>query len=437
MSQIALNDVATAADANYETQLYRKVAIRLIPILFLGYFVAYLDRVNVGFAKLQMLSDLGLSDAVYGVGAGIFFIGYFVFQVPSNLVLQKVGARYWIAIVTVLWGVASAMTALVRTPNEFYIIRFFLGAAEAGFFPGAILYLTFWFPARHRAKMTALLLAGNPVSGLLGGPLSGFLMHQFVESPPLRNWQWLFVLEAIPAAILGVVFFLYLDDGIKTAKWLNPDEKTFLASELEKETKTKSQTTMRAMFTSLRVWLMVVINFGVVMGTSAVGFWLPTVIRGTGIQNTFYIGLLTMIPYAAAIITMILTGRHADRMRERRWHVAVPMIMAAVGFLLCTQTGSSTTLAIVGLAMAAAGALTALPMFWVLPSTFLGGTAAAAGIAFINCAGSLSGFVGPAVLGILKDSTGSLTPGLSLVAASLIAAAALVVCFVPAKVVNR
>jgi MFS family permease len=436
MSETAITGDATGA-VDFEKYIYRKVALRIIPILFLGYFVAYMDRVNVGFAKLQMLGDLNFSEAVYGVGAGIFFVGYFVFQVPSNLILQRVGARFWIAAVTVLWGLVSASTALVQTPVQFYIVRFFLGAAEAGFFPGAILYLTFWFPSRQRAKMTALLLAGNPVSGLLGSPLSGYIMHAFADDKILATWQWLFIIEAVPAAILGVVFYLYLDDGIKSAAWLNDSEKKFLAAEIESESGNKTQTTIRAMFASPRVWLMVVVNFGVVMGTSAVGFWLPTIIQGSGIKDPFYIGLLTMIPYTAAIITMILIGRNADRMRERRWHVAGPMIAAAIGFLLCTQIGTSTTLAIVGLAIATAGALTALPMFWVLPSTFLGGTAAAAGIAFINCAGSLSGFFGPAVLGILKNSTGNLAPGLILVAACLVGAAALVIAFVPAKLVNR
>jgi MFS family permease len=285
--------------------------------------------------------------------------------------------------------------------------------------------------------MTALLLAGNPVSGLLGSPISGYIMHAFSDNKALATWQWLFIIEALPAALLGIAFYLYLDDGIKNATWLDDSEKAFLTAEIESESKSKTQMTMLSMFTSARVWLMVVINFGVVMGTSAVGFWLPTIIQGSGVKNTFYIGLLTMIPYTAAIVTMILTGRNADRMRERRWHVAGPMIASAVGFLLCTQIGTSTTLAIVGLAIAAAGALTALPMFWVLPSTFLAGTAAAAGIAFINCAGSLSGFFGPAVLGILKNSTGNLAPGLILVAACLVGAAALVIAFVPAKVVNR
>jgi D-galactonate transporter len=417
--------------------LYSRIAWRLMPILFIGYIVAYLDRVNVGFAKLQMIGDLHFSDSVYGVGAGIFFWGYFFFEVPSNLILHKVGARVWICRVLVVWGLVSALTAFVSTPFQFYAARFLLGVAEAGFFPGMVLYLTYWFPSHRRAKMMALLMAGNPVSGLLGGPLSGFIMRSLDHQSGWAGWQWLFVLEAAPAVVLGVVVFFYLDDRVATAKWLSPEEKQIIANEIEAEAQVKQQNTAGSVFVTARVWLMCAILFGIVMGSYALGFWQPTIIQQTGIKDPFIIGLLTMVPYGLALISMITIGWHADKTRERRWHVAGPAMMAACGFLLCTQAGGSTTLAIMGLALAVSGVVTALPMFWALPTSFLGGSAAAAGIALINCTGNLAGFFSPTIIGLLKDYTGTLTSGLLLVACCLLGSAALILTQVPAKLVNR
>ena len=417
--------------------LYGRIAWRLMPILFIGYIVAYLDRVNVGFAKLQMIGDLKFSESVYGLGAGIFFWGYFFFEVPSNLILHKIGARVWICRVLVVWGLVSALTALVSTPFQFYAVRFLLGVAEAGFFPGMVLYLTYWFPSHRRAKMMALLMAGNPVSGFLGGPLSGFIMHSLDHQSGWAGWQWLFVIEAAPAVVLGVVVFFYLDDRVATAKWLSPEEKRIVAAEIEAEAQVKQQNTAGSVFVTGRVWLMCAILFGIVMGSYAIGFWQPTIIQQTGIKDPFMVGLLTMVPYGLALASMILTGWHADKTRERRWHVAGPAMMAACGFLLCTQSGGSTILAVAGLALAVAGVVTALPMFWALPTSFLGGTAAAAGIALINCTGNLAGFFSPTLIGLLKDYTGTLTSGLLLVACCLLGSAALILTQVPAKLVNR
>jgi D-galactonate transporter len=425
------------ADVESSDALYSRIAWRIMPILFVGYIVAYLDRVNVGFAKLQMIGDLKFSDSVYGVGAGIFFWGYFFFEVPSNLILHKIGARIWICRVLVVWGIVSALTAFVTTPFQFYAVRFLLGVAEAGFFPGMVLYLTYWFPSHRRAKMMALLMAGNPVSGLLGGPLSGFIMHSFEHGTGWAGWQWLFVIEAVPAVLLGIVVFCYLDDRVAGAKWLSAPEKSFVAGEIEAEAKVKTEHSVRAVFVSGRVWLMCAILFGIVMGSYAIGFWQPTIIQETGIKDPFMVGLLTMVPYALALASMILTGRHADKTRERRWHVATPAMMAALGFILCTQAGTSTVIAVAGLAMAVAGVVTALPMFWALPTSFLGGSAAAAGIALINCTGNLAGFFSPTIIGVLKDYTGTLSSGLLLVTCCLLGSALLILTQVPAKLVNR
>ena len=417
--------------------LYRKIALRILPILFIGYIIAYLDRVNVGFAKLQMMGDLQFSDRIYGLGAGIFFLGYFVFEVPSNIILHKVGARIWLCRVLVSWGIVSACTAFVRTPWEFYSMRFLLGLAEGGFFPGMVLYLTYWFPSHRRAKMMALVMAGNPVSGIIGGPLSGFILHHFSHGQGLAGWQWLFVIEASPAVVLGIIILFCLDDRMVDANWLSEQEKTAVAAEISEEASTKTHQTVRSAFTSPRVWLMCVILFSIAMGSYAIGFWQPTIIRQTGVKDSFDIGLLSMLPYTLALTSMILVGRHADKTRERRWHLVIPNIVAALGFVLCSQAGSHTTIAMAGLVMAAVGVITALPMFWALPTSFLGGSAAAAGLALINCMGNLAGFVSPTIIGFLKTTTGTLTSGLFLVAAFHVAAAGLILGLVPAKLVNR
>jgi D-galactonate transporter len=406
--------------------LYRKIIWRIMPILVIGYIIAYIDRVNVSFAKLQMLGDLKFSESVYGAGAGIFFLGYFAFEVPSNLMLHKVGARLWICRVIVTWGIVSALTALVRTPTQFYMARLLLGVAEAGFFPGMILYLTYWFPAHRRAAMVALLLAGNPVSGILGGPLSGFILQHFTRAHGLAGWQWLFILEAVPAILFGVIIFLFLDNSVQDARWLSASERATVAADIHAEATTKSHVSMLSAFTSPKVWLLCAIFFGIEMGSYAVGFWQPTIIRQTGVTDAFKIGLLTAIPYTVALISLVLTGRHSDRTRERRWHIIVPSLVSAVGFLLCTLAGSNTALAMLGLVLAAAGVITAIAMFWALPTSLLGGNAAAAGIAFVNCMGNLGGFFSPTVIGALKTRTGTLNSGLYLMAGCMIASAILI-----------
>jgi D-galactonate transporter len=411
--------------------LYRKIAWHIMPILVIGYIIAYVDRVNVSFAKLQMLADLKFSDSVYGVGAGIFFLGYFAFEIPSNIMLHKVGARVWICRVVVTWGIVSALTALVRTPMQFYTARLLLGVAEAGFFPGMILYLTYWFPAHRRASMVALLMAGNPVSGIIGGPLSGFILHHFAGSKGIAGWQWLFILEAVPAILLGGVIFVFLDARVDEAKWLSEQERAAVAAEIRAEAVSKIHVSIRSAFTSPRIWLFSAIFFGMEMGSYAVGFWQPTIIRQSGVSDAFHIGMLTTVPYTCALISMMFVGRHSDRTRERRWHIIVPNIVAAIGFIVCAQAGSNTPIAMSGLVLAVAGVITGLAMFWALPTSFLGGNAAAAGIALINCTGNLGGFFSPTIIGFLKTYTGTLNSGLFLVAACMIVSSGLILTLRP------
>jgi D-galactonate transporter len=417
--------------------LYRKIALRILPILFFAYIAAYIDRVNVGFAKLQMVGDLKFSESVYGLGAGIFFLGYFLFEVPSNIILHRIGARIWICRVLITWGIISGLTALVRTPAEFYTMRLLLGIAESGFFPGMILYLTYWFPSHRRANMVALLLAGYPISGIVGGPVSGYILRDFVGFHHLAGWQWLFLLEAIPAVLLGVVVFFLFDDRVADARWLTTEEKSIVAAEIADETASKIHQNIASVFTSPRVWLMGAIYFGIQMGSYAIGFWLPTMIRLTGVTDAFQIGLRTIAPYSVALICMILTGRHSDHTRERRWHLVVPCLIAAIGFVLCTRGAYSPILAMLGMNLAVAGVVTAVPMFWALPTSFLGGAAAAAGIALVNCTGNLGGFFSPAIIGILETHTGTLNSGLVLIAGCMLISAVLILSLVPAKLVNR
>ena len=416
---------------------YAKIARRFMPLLFACYVAAYLDRVNVGFAKLRMLGDLGFSEAAYGLGAGIFFIGYFLFEVPSNIILHRVGARRWVCRIMLTWGVVSALTAFVSNHLEFYVLRFLLGVAEAGFFPGMILYLTYWFPSNRRAQMVAFLMAGNPVSGIIGGPMSGFLITSLAGVYGLRGWQWLFLLEAVPAVLLGLAIFFFLDDRVADATWLSTAERDAVARDIGAEAAAKTTNSIGRMFASAHSYLMCAILFGIIMGSYAIGFWLPTIIRGTGITNLRTVGLLTAAPYLVALASMLLVGRSADRRRERRWHVVVPELTAAAGFLICGLSDGNPVAAMLGMVMATAGIVTALPMFWALPTATLGGAGAAAGIALINATGNLAGFVSPTILGWLKGYTGSLNSGLFLIAACLVASALLILVFVPAKTVNR
>ena len=421
-----------------EASVYRKVTWRIVPFLMLCYIVAYLDRVNVGFAKLQMLSDLQFSDTVFGLGAGVFFIGYFLFEVPSNVILHKVGARRWIARIMITWALISGAFMFVTTPTSFYIMRFLLGLAEAGFFPGIILYLTYWYPAQRRARMVCTFMTAIPLAGVIGGPLSGWIMESFAGVYGYTGWQWMFVLEAVPALVLGICVLLYLDDGIRSAKWLNESEKRLLETHIENEAKTKvAHPSLRSMFADPRVWLMALIYFCCVMGQYGLTFWMPTLIKTAGITGVLNIGLFTAIPYSAAVITMLLLGRSSDKRGERRWHLVIPMLLGAVGLVGSALAGTTNTgIAIMFLTIAAAGVLSSAPLFWSLPTAFLHGVAAAAGIAAINSVGNLAGFASPFLIGAIKDLTQSTDIGLYLLAGVLVAGAA-VVMSVPARLVNR
>lgn len=421
---------------SFEDATYRKVAWRFMPLLLICYIVAYLDRVNVGFAKLQMMNNLGFSDIVYGLGAGIFFIGYFLFEVPSNIVLHKVGARVWIGRIMITWGLLSAAMMYVSSAPMFYVMRFFLGVAEAGFFPGIILYLTYWFPSQRRGRITALFMTGIALAGVIGGPLSGYIMKAFDGANGWAGWQWMFLLEGVPAIVLGVIVIVMLDDRVTDAKWLSDEERALVATQIGAEQSDKQEESVFKVLSSARVWLMALIYFSYVVGLYGVSFWLPTIIKAMGVADPLQIGLMSAIPYGFAVIVMLIVAKSADRLRERRWHVALPGLMGAVGLLLSVLWAHDTVMAMFALTIATAGILTTLPLFWSLPTAFLSGTGAAAGIAMINSLGNLAGFVSPYAVGWLKTATASTDAGMYLLAGSLVLGAILTIS-VPAKLVNK
>ncbi|KQP12667.1 MFS transporter [Pseudorhodoferax sp. Leaf267] len=417
---------SSAPGETLEQTAYRKVTWRLIPFLFLCYVVAYLDRVNVGFAKLQMLSDLQFSETVYGLGAGIFFIGYFLFEVPSNMILHRTGARVWIARIMVTWGVISSAMMFVTTPTMFYVLRFILGVAEAGFFPGIILYLTYWFPSQRRARVVALFMTAIAVSGVVGGPLSGWIMQAFAGMNGWKGWQWLFLLEGLPSVLMGVAVFFYLDDRIADAKWLTADEKRVLSENIARDEGGRAEHSISQVFGNPKVWLMAGIYFCFIMGLYGISFWLPQLIKAAGVSNVLDVGLLTSVPYGLAAVAMVLASRSSDRTGERRWHTATAGFVGGIGLVLSGIFGGDVVLAMASLSLATMGILSSLPLFWTLPTGMLRGAAAAAGIAMINAFGNLAGFVSPFMVGSIKDATGSTTSGLYVLAASLVLGGVLV-----------
>ena len=385
---------------------------RLIPFLFLCYVVAYLDRVNVGFAKLQMLKDLGMSDTAYGIGAGIFFIGYFLFEVPSNLILHRTGARVWIARIMITWGVLSAATMFVTSASMFYVVRFMLGLAEAGFFPGIIFYLTQWYPASMRARIVAMFMTAIALSGVVGGPLSGWILTSLAGVNGWAGWQWLFLLEGIPSVVMGVAVFFYLDDSIQGARWLSIQEKSMLQRNVDAEHDTGVHMSVGETIRNPRVLLLAALYFSFVIGLYGIAFWLPQLIRSMGVQEPLRVGFLSAIPYGVAAITMVLYGQNSDRMKERRWHLVVGALFGAFGLAMAGRITGSETVGMLALTCATMGILAVVPLFWTLPTAFLRGASAAAGIAVINSVGNLAGFISPYMVGAIVDATGSATNGL-------------------------
>lgn len=407
----------TSQTVDFEKAVYAKVTWRIIPFLFFCYVFAYIDRVNVGFAKLQMQQDLGISDAVYGAGAGIFFLGYFFFEIPCNIALQKIGAKFWLGPIMVVWGVISGCQMFVKGAGSLYIIRFLLGVVESGFFPGVILYLTFWYPQKYRAKMVASFMTAIALSGVIGGPVSGWILDAMSHSGGLRGWQWLFVFEALPSILAGLFTLYFLEDKPRTARWLRDEEKDLLERRLEEEESVKrtmspGHHSLADAFRSPKVWLLCLVYFGIVMGNYGISFWLPQIIKDTLTKDPFRIGLLTAIPWGVAAVVMVLVGHHSDKTGERRWHIGLAGILCSVAFAASAIPGISGPLGLLALTFATAGVTSASSTFWALPTTILSGAAASAGIAWINSVGNLAGYLSPFLVGKVRDATHSMIPAL-------------------------
>ncbi|WP_345817574.1 MFS transporter (plasmid) [Paraburkholderia sp. PREW-6R] len=401
-----------------EYAVYSKIAARLLPYLLLLYIVAFLDRINVSFAKLSMAADIGLSDTAYGLGAGIFFIAFCIFEIPSNLLLQRFGARFWIARIMVTWGLICAAMAWISTPMHFYILRFMLGFAEAGFYPGIILYLTYWFPSRLRGQATAVFVVGIALAGVIGAPACGWIMSHMQTFSLFRDWQWLFLLTGMPAILLGVSTYFYLQDSPQDAHWLNDAEKRFVTEDLARDPANhREHHRLSDAFSNLWVWVLALINFTIVISLYGVSFWLPQIVKNLGVDNTFYNGLLVAIPSLLAAITMVLVARHSDRTLERRWHVVGCAIVATIGLLLAAIYPGQAYVSLFGLSLAMMGVLSGFSMLWTVPPLLLSGTAIAAGIALITTVGNFGGYAGPYLVGYVKQVTGHLEYALYCLAA--------------------
>jgi ACS family tartrate transporter-like MFS transporter len=414
------------AATGLEARTIARVTARLIPFLILCYFVAYLDRVNVGFAALTMNKDLGISATAFGLGAGIFFFTYFLFEVPSNLVLARVGARRWIARIMLSWGLLSGAMAFISGETSFYVVRMLLGAAEAGFFPGIIFYLTLWFPAIYRARIVGYFMAAIPLSSLIGAPVSGYILGMDGFGG-FKGWQWLFILEAVPALLLSVAVFFYLTDRPGEAHWLGAEERTWLVERLaaeERQREAAERFTVLRSLTNPRVLALALVYFGGVAANYGVSFFLPQVIKAFGLSNAAT-GWVTAIPYLIGVIAMVGWGRHSDRHHERKLHCAGALLCAALGIAGCGLLHDSV-LKVVAISIGAAGIFGCLPVFWTLPTAFLSGAAAASGIAVVNAVGNLAGFAGPYITGWLKDATHSYTAGFLVMAGLALASAGIV-----------
>ena len=413
-----------------ERRTLRRIGWRIVPFIMLLYFIAYIDRVNIGFAALTMKDDLGFTASILGMGAGIFFWGYFLCEVPSNIILHKVGARLWIARVMVTWGLISAAMAFVQGTTSFYVIRFLLGAAEAGFFPGIILYLSYWFPARHRAGVTALFMAAAPISTALGSPLSAALL-EMNGLMGLHGWQWLFIVEAVPALILGVVVYFYMTDKPEQATWLKDDERAWLVRTMQAEQAGQSGQSGQGghdhgglqALANPRVLALALVYFGTSAGLYTLGIWAPQIIKQMGVSS-MAVGLLNTIPPSLSVLAMIWWSRHSDRTGERTWHVVLACLAAAIGLVIASLAHTLVGL-VAALTLVNIGISCAKPPLWSMPTQFLSGAAAATGIATINSIGNLGGFAGPVVIGWIKEQSGSFAGGLWFVSALLVLSAIL------------
>ncbi len=394
--------------------LYRRIMWRIMPLLVICYIVSFIDRTNVGLAKIQFMDDLGFSNAQYGLGAGIFYLGYIMLEIPSNQALARIGARLTLLRIMVLWGLCCAALAWMASPMHFYVLRFLLGAAEAGFFPGVLLYLTFWIPSRRRARFTAVFMASIPIAGLLGGPIGGLMITGMDGVAGWRGWQWLFVAEGLPAVLLGLVVYFVFSDRPADCRWLSPEERLRVQADLDADRQNihpSAHATFVATLGDPAFYLLGILGFAIMVSTAGVFFWLPSIIAESGVADTRIIGLLSGVPFIIAVIVQYAVARHSDSVQERRWHAVLPILIGALGWIALPAVSDSVPLALVALTVATTGSLAAMGPFWSLPPAMLSGAAVAGGIALVTTLAGLGNFLSPILVGWLVDQTGSLAAG--------------------------
>lgn len=406
-------------------EVYRKISLRIIPLILVCYFFGYLDRVNVGFAKLQMVSDLNLSEAAYGVGAGLFFIGYLLLQVPAGYLVNRLGVKLSLSASLVLWGIVSVATLLTSNETSFYALRFLLGVTEASFFPGVIAYFSIWFPSFRLSKVMSLLFLAMPLGVIVGGPLSGWIMDATHGGYGLRGWQWMFLLEGLPAIVLGVFLYFNVTGRIDEATWLSDSEKTLVKNEMAAESKGK-RTSLLSAVREPALWILFATSFFYNVGNYGLVFWMPTMVKAMGSMSNLQIGLVSAIPYVVASIAMVLNAQHSVKTRERRWHTTIPVVLGGFALLGSVATQATPLLSVLCLTIGVAGIMCTLAMFWSLPSRILAGTAAAGGAGLVNIGAAVAGFVGPSIMGFLKQLTGNTSVGVGLLAVTLFIAGALI-----------
>jgi len=416
-----------------EARIVSKIAWRVMPLIMVCYLFAFFDRINISFAKFSLQTDLGLSDTAYGLGAGLFVVGYVLFEVPSNLMLYKVGARRWIARIMVSWGIATALMAFVQTEWQFYGLRFLIGAMEAGFAPGVLYYLTIWFPAAYRGRMTSMLFLASAFAGLLGAPASGLVLSHMDGVLAMRGWHWLFLVGGLPCVLLGYIVFKVLKDRIEDARWLAPEERALLSANIARQNRDIAGHSLIGALKTPGFLMLGLIYFLIQVSSYGLNFWAPHMIRTSGITNPTTIGLLTAVPYLCGAITMVVVGRVSDRTGERRKFVIGLMLLASVGFFSAGIFDQQTAMLVLALAMMGAGVVAAIPAFWALPPKLVAGAGAAAGIALINTLGQLGGIVSPVVVGRIKDMAGSTTPALYLIGGLGLVCAAILTFAMPAQ----
>jgi len=422
-------DISMKAPADAH-DVYARIKWRILPFLIVCYVVAFIDRTNIGIAKLGFTHDLSFDEGVYGFGAGIFYLGYILLEIPSNLYLSRLGIRKTLMRIMLLWGACCSALALMATASEYYLLRFLLGAAEAGLFPGILLYVTFWIPAARRARITALFMAAIPIAGILGGPLAGAIMHGFGGWHGIPGWRWLFLLEGLPAIFLGIAAYFYLDDGPAQSRWLSAAEKSLVLADLRQEDAVKAaadgvRTSFSEVLRDPRFYAIASLGLAIMVSTAGVFLWLPTIIQRTGVHDVVQIGLLSAIPFIAGFTAQFFVARASDRSLERRWHAAIPAILSAVGWGSLPFAAGNPALALLLLTLATAGSLAAMGPYWTLPTAYLSGASAAGGIALITTIAGFGNFISPILVGQISRRTGSLAAGQIYFAVLLLLGAAL------------